>query len=75
MTVKDLINKLSKMPQDAVVVIDMCSECNELDGGEPTLEKMVRHGPQGQYMRYVKRYWPNDKPKPELVEVCHFPGN
>lgn len=77
MTVKELIAKLTQMPENAVVVIDMMSECIALDDDEPKLvraeeKRLVLRN--GQYMSYVAAYWPKTE-KPHFVTVCHFPGN
>jgi hypothetical protein len=74
MTVAELIAKLQTMPQDAPVVIDMCSECLLLDEEEPRLEEMiVRHGT---WMKLNKSWWDYAKDgEPNQIAVCHFPGN
>lgn len=78
MTVGDLVEKLKKMPQDAVVVIEMWSECDDLADDEPTLiaaeeKKLMRRN--GKYLSYHKECWDPKDGEPEFVTVCHFPGN
>lgn len=85
MTVAELIEKLKKMPQDATVVIDMYSECRDLDDDEPSLiraedRKLIRHRPtygkgEHTYITWNDTYKKPKDPEPEFVTVCHFPGN
>ena len=75
MTVKELIEKLSKMPPDALVIIDMYSESQLLDDDEPILESDVIER-NGTYMKHKDRWWDKDKDgEPKLLTVCWFPGN
>ena len=74
MDVSELIFKLQKMPRNAIVVIDMMSECAALEENEPTLEKMIERN--GAYMAFNEKYWDRAKDgEPKLIDVCHFPGN
>jgi hypothetical protein len=86
MTVKDLIEKLKTMPMDAVVVIDMMSECRDLEDGEPSLiraedRRLIRRhrksylGHDYDYISWDDRFKDPNEPEPEFVTVCHFPGN
>jgi len=87
MTNAELIAKLQQFPPDAVVVIDMHSECRDLDDDEPTLIRaedraLIRHYPKGAgeesapvYMSWNDRYKKPSDPDPEFVTAVHFPGN
>lgn len=77
MIVKELIEKLSKMPQDAAVVIEMFSECRDMDSSEPILiraedRKLIWRN--GKYITWSEGYAKSGE-IPMFVTVCHFPGN
>ncbi len=74
MMVKELIEKLQAMPPEALVVIDLMSECQLLDENQPTMANMIERN--GSYLRWGERYWDYVKDgEPNVVKVCHFPGN
>ena len=73
MTCRELIQHLSTMPQDAVVVFDMYSECQGLEADEVTVQEMFLHN--GTWMnRRNARYAAVDQPV-KMEQVIHFPGN
>ncbi len=85
LTVAQLIAKLQTMPQDIPVVIDMYSECVDLDLDRVTvIENMYVKRPLPSpgcpyptqyYVTYREQQWDKRDGEPKLVTVCHFPGN
>ena len=70
MTVRELIEQLQTFPPDAPVVIDMCSECQDLYDRQVAMRRMKLHN--GYYLRYNERHGMTEA---DLIDVCHFPGN
>lgn len=79
MKVKEFIEILSKMPEDAEVIYQCCSEYEVLKADDPTLvkgEDKVIALRNGRYMR-VPGTWldPKDFTPTEYVTVVTLPGN
>ncbi len=77
-TVKELIEHLSKFPMDARVTIDMCSECNNLILDQVYLvraedRKLIIH--RDHYITWDDKYKKPTDPEPEFVTAVKFPGN
>jgi len=78
MTVKELIERLRVMPQDAIVLYQACSDSYELEDDEPSLFKMtVTRDKTGKprYHSYNDKWIPKNAEDIEVIDVCHFPGN
>lgn len=73
MTVKELIDKLSTMPPDAPVVFNYCSDYADMEPGEVTMKRLICRN--GHWMDYNAKYWDKREGAPQMIDVCHFPGN
>lgn len=71
MTVAELIDHLSSLPQDAQVVYALYSEFDVLDACEIAVKRLALW--KGKYLRPNERHWPDGKIN--LVTVVVFPGN
>lgn len=81
MTVKDLIEILSKMPQDAGVMYDLHSDVAGMDEEQVVLitpdhngDKIIKRN--GRYETYAPQWWDVETMgEPKFETVVKFPGS